>query len=218
MPDKPSTKALLIDAGEKFFGWYGFDGISLREIAAAAKQANRNVIQYHFKDKSGLIGAILKDRAGRIEVFRRKRLAGLGTGGPPDPREVLKVCWLPLLMVRGAEGSHTFCRFLMQYVMQRHVARHPLHGYERRTGKSALRKNDLGSLVDAIQLLRTHYKDLPDATFDRRLSALSMMFLASVVEHDNACLHRKGAVARDFGADTLLDMSIGAFSAAVTRK
>jgi AcrR family transcriptional regulator len=60
---KLSTKSLLIDTGEKLFGQHGFDGISLREIAVAAGQANSNVVQYHFTNKNGLIMAISEDPA-----------------------------------------------------------------------------------------------------------------------------------------------------------
>lgn len=85
-----STEELLIDTAEQLFGQLGIDGVSLREIAAAAGQANVNVVQYHFGNKAGLVTAILEDRVGRIETLRRERLDAMKSAGRNDPRELLK--------------------------------------------------------------------------------------------------------------------------------
>jgi len=61
-------------------------------------------------------------------------------------------------------------------------------------------------------MLRKHYDHLPQATLNRRLLSLSMMFLATVVEHDNSSLFAKHAVS-EFDAEPILDMALGALSA-----
>jgi AcrR family transcriptional regulator len=62
-PGKLSTKDRLIDTGEFLIAFRGVDGVSLREIASAAGQSNNYAVQYHVKDKTGLVRAILKDKA-----------------------------------------------------------------------------------------------------------------------------------------------------------
>jgi AcrR family transcriptional regulator len=209
---RQSTKSLLIDTGEKLFGQHGFDGISLREIAAAAGQANSNVVQYHFTSKNGLIKAIAEDRLGRIEVLRRDRLADLKSGKyHHDPRELLKILWLPLLLLKDEEGNHTFCRFLLQQMIQPRTSSYPLFTHLYSSSVTGNRRID-PCVVQATKLLRAHYQQVGRSTFARRLTALSIMFLASVIEHDYARRSGNWPVPAKFDAKPILDMAIGALS------
>jgi AcrR family transcriptional regulator len=208
--ERPRTKELLIATGERLFGQFGIDAASLREIAAAAGQTNCGAVQYHFKDKPGLINAILRDRVERLEVLRGERLRILGTDKSKDPRELLKILWIPTLSVRGTNGQHTFCRFLLHYLHQPQLAKHPV---SLRNIHRAKRRD--GSLIEALRLIRAQYPNLSSATFRGRLSALSRMFMSTVVEHDNARLHRGGAKQTEFDIEPILDMSIAALRAPV---
>jgi len=213
---KVSTKELLIETGERLFAQHGFDGISLREIAAMAGQGNCNAVQYHFGDKRGFISAILDDRVSRVDVLRRERFDSLeGTRNAEDPRELLKIIWLPDLTLIGADGSHTHCRFQLQYLLQRDVGEHPFFKIEPHTRKSTVtRRGNRSCLLAVNALLRRHYMNLTPKTFNRRLTTLSMMFLTSVVEHDNARVLGKGNSHSEYDARLVLDMSMGALSAA----
>lgn len=210
---RASTKELLIETGERLFGQHGFEGISLREIAAAAGQSNSNVVQYHFKDKSGLVRAILEERVQYLEALRSEMLAGLQENGRHQARDLLGVLWRPSMTFRAVDGSHTFCRFLLQYMIQPHIAQHPLARLYDVQTKSAVRGKDLSCLVKATRLLRSLYAKLPEPVLNQRLSALSMMFLATVVEHDNAKAQRKDGAPTEFNIEPILDMSIAALSA-----
>lgn len=57
------TKARILEAAGDIFGKKGFKDATIRAIAQAAK-ANIAAINYHFRDKEGLYGAVLE------EVFR----------------------------------------------------------------------------------------------------------------------------------------------------
>ena len=212
-PKRPPTKALLIETAERLLGQHGINGISLREIAEAAGQANSNVVQYHFRDKAGLVSAILDDRVHRIEQLRREGLAQLEASEAQDPRALLKVMWLPMMSIKDADGGHSFCRFLLQYMIQRNVAPHPIEKLYKASAKSGTGADtDLPYLLKLNRLLRAQHESLPQAVFGRRLSMLSMMFLASVVEHDNARLSGKIGSVRAFDIEPILDMAIGALS------
>jgi AcrR family transcriptional regulator len=211
---KPSTKALLIDAGERLFARHGFDGISLREIATAAGQANTNAVQYHFGDKAGFIGAILDDRMQKTEAMRAAMLAEMQVGEQRDPRKLLALLWLPLMLVRGVDGRYTFCQFLLQHMLQSDIARQPLTRL--RDGEIMPDENatsGLPSLVRTADLLRDYYRNLPADIYRLRLTALSMMLLASIVEFDNlrgSGLHHAGS---GYDIVPILDMALSALAA-----
>lgn len=209
----PSTKALLVEAGERLFGERGIDGASLREITAEAGQSNSNVVQYHFGDKAGLISAILADRVARIEHVRSMQLVLLDDTDRPDPRKILKVLWIPLMSFRDESGGHPFCRFMLQYMLHPRLTRHPLtSAYNHFTG-SGEAEDGTPSMGKATQLLLLAYADLPKDLIVKRLSALVTMFLASVVEYDNAQRLAEGVQAAPYDIDPMLDMAVAALGA-----
>lgn len=212
---KPSTKELLIDVGERLFGQSGFDGISLREIAAEAGQANSNVVQYHFKDKPGLISAILEERVLGIEQLRHAQLAMLDSDATPDPRQLLKVLWVPLMSITDSNGSHTFCRFMLQYMLHPRLPTHPLAPFYAPfyAVPSALNTADHSLFPHggkAAGLLLNLHPDLPKPLVYTRISALTKMFLASVVEHDNNAI--AGSTTEEFDINPILDMAVAAMA------
>jgi AcrR family transcriptional regulator len=209
------TKDLLIATGERLFGQLGIGGVSLREIAAAAGQTNCSAVQYHFKDKAGLISAILYDRVGRLEFLRCELFRALGNRELKDSRELLKLQWMPTMSIRGSDGQHTFCRFLLQYLLQPQLAEHP--GSLRGIRQTKARR-DLVCLARAQRLLRAQYQNLSPATYRERQSILARMFLSAVVEHDNARLLRRGAKQTEFDLEPVLDMSIAALGAPQSRR
>jgi hypothetical protein len=205
----------LIETGERLFAQHGFDGISLREIAARAGQGNCNAVQYHFKEKRSFISAILADRVIQVDVIRRERFAMLErTQNADNPRELLKLTWLPDLALIGTDGSHTHCRFQLQYLLQPDVAEHPFYKIDPRSRKSTVsRKGHQSCLLGINALLRRHYKHLTQKTFYGRLTTLSMMFLTSVVQHDNARAFGKDKTHSEYDPKLVLDMSLSALSA-----
>lgn len=211
-PKRPATKELLIEIGENLFGRHGFDGISLREIASAAGQSNPNVVQYHFTNKSGLVSAILEDRVGRFEDIRREMLQNLSDDSSRQARELLKILWLPSMTIRDQNGSHTFCRFLLQHMIQPDIAPHPFARFYATAPKSRAQAQEGASLIRATRLLFGRYDNLPKAVLNQRMSSLCMMFLATVIEHDNTQL-RDAATPKKFNIEPILDMAIAALGA-----
>jgi AcrR family transcriptional regulator len=54
------TKKRLLDAAERLFAERGVDGVSLREVNAAAGERNNAALYYHFRDRDGLVRAIVE--------------------------------------------------------------------------------------------------------------------------------------------------------------
>lgn len=70
------TRAALMREGTRLFALSGYDGVSIREVCAAAK-ANVASVHYYFGDKEGLYTAILEDFFQKEkELFPSPSLAG----------------------------------------------------------------------------------------------------------------------------------------------
>jgi AcrR family transcriptional regulator len=207
----------MIDVGEQLFGRFGIDAVSLREIAAAAGQTSSNAVQYHFKDKHGLVLAIMNDRLHRHEGLRREQLASIQSAGAYGPRDLLLVLWGSVVSIRGTAGQYSFCRFMLQYLLQPQGPDHParaLAAYRR----SRTVPTEFASLLSWNRILRECYPGLTAAQFDYRLKAVATMFLATVIEHDNAQLAAKLATHSEVELEPIIDLSIAALGAPVTKR
>lgn len=69
--DNRSSRERLIYAAEQLFAERGLDGVSLREINRTAKCRNATAIQYHFKNKEGLLFAVINRHVPDIEAAQR---------------------------------------------------------------------------------------------------------------------------------------------------
>lgn len=216
--EKSSTKDLLIETGELLYGQHGFNGISLREIAAVAGQRNCNAVQYHFKNKFGFVSAILADRVSRLDALRMQRFEELKQRVPDgdySARDLLKVIWLPDLSIVGSNNMHTYIRFSLQYYLQPDAGAHPFYTRNPETGRGHVTQEGHRSCLFQVNaLLRRHFGHIRDETFDRRMTGISMMYQCSVVEHDNE--HALGSRRKRpaYDADAVIDMALGALSAA----
>lgn len=73
-PNPESTRQQLIAAAEQLFAARGIEGVSLREINAAARQRNATALQYHFGDRYGLLRAVLRKHTPAIDTLRHAML------------------------------------------------------------------------------------------------------------------------------------------------
>ena len=112
----PSASALrLVLAAERLFAIHGIDGVSLRQIAAAAGSANNSAVHYHFGSKGGLIAAIFRHRLPQL-ISERELLAA--RCDPADLRSRLEAHFLPVLRLAESPDSH-YVSFVDQ--LQRHA-------------------------------------------------------------------------------------------------
>jgi len=113
MPNLNATKRALLEAAEELWGQHGLNGVSLRKIIEAADSSNTAAIRYHFKNKEGLVKAVLLWRLERMESARGAHLAALVAKGEPlGPGEFLEALLRPVADVRGRSGKHNYAAFL----------------------------------------------------------------------------------------------------------
>ncbi len=98
-----STKEQIVLAAERLFAARGYEGVSLREIGAAAGSGNNSAVQYHFGSKGQLVVAIFENRLPYIDDRRAVLTAQLE---PRDIRAWVECYVLPLLEQGEIDGSH----------------------------------------------------------------------------------------------------------------
>lgn len=68
------TKSRLLAVAERLFAEHGFDGVSVRQLTAAAG-VNLAAVNYHFGSKEGLLAAIFELRCRPVNEERLRRLS-----------------------------------------------------------------------------------------------------------------------------------------------
>jgi AcrR family transcriptional regulator len=110
----PSIQEQIILVGERLFAANGLDGVSLREIGAAAGSGNNSAVQYHFGSKEQLVVAIFEYRLPYLEERRQLLIA---QRQPIDLRSRVECYVLPILEQGEIAGSHylSFVSMLQQH-------------------------------------------------------------------------------------------------------
>ena len=65
-----ATQTALMRAAEKLIAERGVENVSIRDIVTTAGQKNESALQYHFKNFTGLLGAIHAQRAAQTQHRR----------------------------------------------------------------------------------------------------------------------------------------------------
>lgn len=91
------TRDKLVDAAVELYGNSSIDGVSLREIAVAAGQKNPNALQYHFRDRDGLLQAIVDKHASRIGEIRDGYIRRAQLGEWPAAEAAARCLVMPII-------------------------------------------------------------------------------------------------------------------------
>ncbi|SOD62199.1 transcriptional regulator, TetR family [Streptomyces zhaozhouensis] len=107
------TRRAILVAAERLFAERGVVAVSSRQISEAAGQGNNTAVGYHFGGKDGLVRAIVRRHADRIDTARTRMLAEIGDS--TDVRD-----WCLCLVRPGTEylatlgGTTWYARFAVQ--------------------------------------------------------------------------------------------------------
>ena len=75
------TSEKLIAAAERLFAEHGYNGVSVRMIAAAAG-VNWSLLGYYFRGKEGLLSEVYRRHCGELNSARMRLLQEIRAGGP----------------------------------------------------------------------------------------------------------------------------------------
>lgn len=103
------TRERLLAAAEELYGGQGIDAVSLREIQRASGVKNVNALQYHFKDRAGLLNALLDKHDRDVEQRRHALLDRYEADHAADIRALAEALVLPLAAKLDDGGGDYLC-------------------------------------------------------------------------------------------------------------
>ncbi|MFM1726729.1 TetR/AcrR family transcriptional regulator [Prescottella soli] len=109
MSNPGNAKSAMIEVAERMFAERGIDGVSMRDVAAAAGQKNNSAVQYHFGGRDGLVLEVFRRRMQEINRNRAAFLAALdeeGRGG--DVRALVEAVVVPLADYLRTSGTGSY--------------------------------------------------------------------------------------------------------------
>ena len=124
------TRILLLNTAERLFGQNGVTATSLREVMKVA-DVNMAMVHYYFKNKDGLLDAILERRLVPINQARLNLLGqyALEAGGQPlGMDDIIKAYVEPFIRLRdnADEGGEDFLKLFAWLRMEPNFAYHQL--------------------------------------------------------------------------------------------
>ena len=170
------VKDRVLDAAERLFGEFGLNGVSLRQIAAAAGSKNHLAVQYHFGGQAGLARSVLERRLPSLEQGRGKLLAEVREAGRlNDLKALLDVMFRPIAYERDDDGRRSYAAFLL--------------GVYRDPDLFTVRKdlNETAPLTNhVVGLIRDSVIGVPDVLFRQRVLCASTVYLQCIIALDGA--------------------------------
>jgi AcrR family transcriptional regulator len=105
------TSEKLIAAAERLFAEHGYNGVSVRMIAATAG-VNWSLLGYYFRGKEGLLSEVYRRHCGELNSARMRLLQEIRANGrKPGLEEILNAFIRPALAVaRSDDGQTAFIR------------------------------------------------------------------------------------------------------------
>lgn len=197
------ARGRILDAAEALFGERGIDGVSLREIAAAAGQRNNSVVHYHFQDKQGLVDALLQDRVGKVERIRQEMVDAAGDLDRCDLADLLRIMWQSKIDYCAGDSAHWYIQFHLAYHMHGKGRRHPIIAMPTQHPASS-------RLLAALEARCDH---LHSEQFQYRLGLLFTMFWTAVARHDSAVQDSAERWSSRFSLDETIKIAVAALAA-----
>jgi len=207
------TRNSIKAAARRLFATRGIDGVSVREIAAAADQRNSGAIHYYFRSKEALVSELVVDGAKTINDRRNAMLDELERQrGAVTLRKVVDVLVRSSTELEG--DDHTYLRFI-NWLQMNH----------RDLFLEALDNTWNTGYQRCLEHIRALLQNVPEAILNQRLVFMGLYLNATLSAREAALDAGKGehefwnaAYTMDNLIDTVLAMLEGKPSAATGKK
>jgi AcrR family transcriptional regulator len=198
----PSTKEVIVLVAERLFAQHGINGVSLRQIGAAAGTSNNSAVQYHFGSKDGLIEAIF---GYRVPGIHQRRALLIAERQPGDLRGWVECQVLTTLGEAESPGSH-FLGLLSALIQH---GRHLLGRLPEEARQEALVVHEQ---------LEAHLSHLPEPVRGHRVGQAMAFTIRAGADRERA--HAEGLPLLDFAVEVtdLIDGITGFLQAPVSQE
>lgn len=168
------TRSSLMRAAEKLFAEHGVENVTVRAIVDESGQKNESALQYHFKNRQGLIEAIHQFRNGQTQLERSRLLHDLLERNPmPTLREICGLLVEPAFLL--ARRDDTFRQWVKAF--DQGVVSSGLQVMKR----IAVDKND--STLETARLLRAILSHIDNRIFTHRFDSAIRFAGLSMSQH-----------------------------------
>lgn len=192
----------ILATAERLFGQRGIEGVSLREIAVAAGQANNSAVALHFQNREGLLRAIVETRLPEIDDLRARRLAKARRSGVVTLKMLVECLLMAWVDDVDDSGEHTYACFMarLQYYGEEF---HPL----------VSRRELAPATAEILAEIKERLTHLSPVQIHLRIRLLVSMFLGALLHHGNIGFGKDEAIAEHELFQTLIDLTVAGFEA-----
>ncbi len=157
-PNPESTKQQLIAAAETLLATRGIEGVSLREINAAAGQKNSTALQYHFGNRYGLVNAVLLKHTVGVDAARHEMLNEYERVGVEDLRFLASALVTPsAAKLSDVDGGRAYLQINAQVVNRPEIRLDQRHSPNPRDSINRWRLL-VGPLLPDVAVRRLHHR------------------------------------------------------------
>ncbi|WP_066015470.1 TetR/AcrR family transcriptional regulator [Endozoicomonas atrinae] len=196
--DTQLTRQKLVDAAEKLFAEKGLESTSLFDVLKASGVKNRSALQYHFKDKAGLINAVLNKHSGVIAEYRSTLIDQLQKEEQWTLHQAVDVIVAPLAEKLSPEsGGREFLKIHSQLMVSEQYS------------QLRLQRPELRAEARRIQsLLAPFVKDISEQSIHARFALIDCLLIHGLARY----FYTEEAVSRQFFHQTLVQSIVDIIS------
>jgi len=201
-----ATRTRLMRAMEKLCAQQGVANVTVRAVVEAAGQKNESALQYHFKNRKGLIDAIHRSRFVQTQEKRRELLTQcLSNNSAPSVRDLCNLMVAPTFQLCRTDAGYR--QWIKAFGAINASVRHPMMEEE------VIEESN--SIQIIAKLLREQLPELGEALFDDRYLTVVRFSGLSMSNHAKEKNAFQGPDS-DFFISNLVDLLAGIFTAEVS--
>tara|TARA_R100000935_G_scaffold58904_1_gene99396 strand:- start:22263 stop:22973 length:711 start_codon:yes stop_codon:yes gene_type:complete len=206
--ENSAPKARLKAAAQKLFAERGVDGVSVRDITAAAGLRNSASLNYHFGGKEALVRELIIDGARSTDEARNRALDNMeADGGPKEIADIIRLLLDTNIGVNAGISGATQGYMQFITVLQMNNRTLFMEALENRWNSAYLRCQDY---------LRNFLSDLPPEVLNHRLVFMTLFINMALSSRETALenTHRTGKLWTQTGSlEQMTDCIVGMLTA-----